>query len=74
MAKTELSGAVGRKPIMDFTNAAYYRAPEPGVIEDVWRQDRNTGGEFTKTLPQQKVVVEAPTFNGMLIVDGMMLS
>jgi len=63
LAKAELSGAVGRKPIMDFTNAAYYRAPEPGVIEDVWRQDRDAGGEVTKTLPRQKVVVEAPPFN-----------
>jgi len=52
--------AVSRKPIKDFSTSAYYRAPGPGVVEDIWRSGRQGGGEFTKTLPPQRITAEAP--------------
>ena len=51
--------AVDRKPVMDFSTSAYYRAAGPGVAEDVWRQNRKSGGEFTTTVPPQKVSIDS---------------
>ena len=52
--------AVLRKPITDFSTSAYYQTPGPGMVKDVWRSSRPDAGEYTKTVPPQRVVAEAP--------------